>query len=104
MADSRNRDVRLHADRRCRSNLRDQLGRVALRWSHRTLSPLLDRLDALSEEREENSIDIYHHFPCAVEGLLDALVNLLTSPIQIDVTTHNDQIHMVLTPQQPKEN
>jgi hypothetical protein len=53
---------------------------------------------------DDLKLDIYHHFPESVEHLLEALVGILSSPIQIEVNSDGKQIHMTLTPQPPKEN
>jgi hypothetical protein len=57
-----------------------------------------------SHESTERDLDIYHHFPESVERLLEALVGILTSPIQIEVNSNGERVHMVLTPQTAREN
>ena len=53
---------------------------------------------------DDVKVDIYHHFPESIERLLESLVGILTSPIQIEVNSDGKQIHMTLTPQNPQEN
>ena len=59
-----------------------------------------------TEDRDPDHVDldVYHHFPEGFERLLEALVGILSSPIEVVVTSNGNPVHMVLTPQTPKEN
>jgi hypothetical protein len=48
--------------------------------------------------------DCHHHFDENVERLLEALVDILSSPIEVVVTSNGNPMHLTLNPQPPKEN
>ena len=59
-----------------------------------------------AEDRDDRhlEIDVYHHFPDGIAELLQAFLGILTSPIEVVVTSNGNPIHLVLNPQQPQEN
>ena len=60
--------------------------------------------DPKDRDPDHVDLDVYHHFPEGFERLLEALVGILSSPIEVVVTSNGNPVHMVLTPQKPKEN